>query len=140
MYRRPRDGPLVNTSAAIEMNEQSKQAVLIVEDVSEICAQMETMLAKKGYRAVRATNAQEAIQFAETDRPAIILTDLDLPTLDSLMELVRGHRDLKNTVVAVIDTNHPNVTELHGLKVLANLDQLDDLLESATQIDAVSSD
>jgi CheY-like chemotaxis protein len=103
----------------------------VVEDVDEISSQMGEMLRKKGHRILNAANAEEAIQVAEHDRPHMILTDLDLPTFDALVRLVRTHQDLGNVIVAIIDINGAEVKPQDGLKVLTNFDQLDELLESS---------
>jgi CheY-like chemotaxis protein len=93
------------------MAEKQKHIVLVVEDVEEISANMAFALNKLGHRVMRASSAEQAIQIAEVDRPAMILTDLDLPTFDNLLSLLRGHDDLKNVVVAIIDINNPIVTD-----------------------------
>ena len=111
------------------MSEKAKsKTVLVVEDVDEISSQMGLMLGNKGHRILSADNAEEAIRIAEHDRPTMILTDLDLPTFDTLVRLVRAHKDLNNMVVAIIDINHPEVNPQDGLRVLSNFDELDELL------------
>jgi DNA-binding response OmpR family regulator len=97
----------------------------VVEDVDEISSQMGTMLRRKGHRTLNAADAEEAIQMAETRRPNMILTDLDLPTFDSLIQMVRAHKELSNMPVAIIDID---LSDRDDLKVLSNFDQLDELL------------
>jgi DNA-binding response OmpR family regulator len=101
------------------------KTVLVVEDVDEISSQMGAMLRRKGHRTLNAADAEEAIKVAETRRPNIILTDLDLPTFDSLIRRVRAHKDLSNMLVAIIDID---LSEQDDLRVLSNFDQLDELL------------
>ncbi|MDX6530230.1 MAG: hypothetical protein QOH41_2520 [Blastocatellia bacterium] len=110
--------------------ERKPKTILVVEDVDEISWQMGAMLRGKGHRTLNAANAEDAIQIAESDRPNLILTDLDLPTLASLMGLVRAHKDLNDMPVAIIDIHNPEVSDQADLKVLSDFDQLDDLLES----------
>jgi DNA-binding response OmpR family regulator len=107
-----------------------QKTVLVVEDEDEIGSSMNGMLTGKGYRVLRATDADGAITLAEQDRPAIILTDLDLPTLDSMITRIRAHQTLKNMIVAVIDINHPEPKD--GLRILNNFDDLDQLMMSST--------
>jgi hypothetical protein len=61
----------------------------------------------------------------------MILTDLDLPTFDDLLQRVRAHTLLKNMLVAIIDINEPDLNPQDGLRVLHNFEQLDELLDSA---------
>lgn len=89
---------------------------------------MSAALDKRGHRVLQASNAEQAIQIAEVNRPALILTDLELPSFDKLLHLVRGHADLNDTVVAVIDLNHPKVDG--SIRVLPDFQALDDLLQS----------
>lgn len=107
------------------------KTVLIVEDVEEIISQMRAMLHHRGHRILQAANAQEAIEIAERERPNMILTDLDLPTFDLLVRGVRGHKDLSNMLMAIMDINGPVLRAEDNLKVLANFNQLDALLDSA---------
>jgi CheY-like chemotaxis protein len=109
------------------------KTVLVVEDVDEISSQMGAMLRRKGHLILNAANAEEAIKIAETKRPSLILTDLDLPTFDALVRQVRAHKDLCNMLVAIIDINDPHLRAEDDLKLISNLDQLDELLDSATE-------
>jgi len=106
--------------------------VLVVEDVDEISANMTAALKERGHQVERASNADQAIQLAEDNRPAMILTDLDLPTFDNLMNLLRSHADLKNMVVAIIDINHPEVAD-QTVNVLCDFQALDELIDSSQQ-------
>jgi len=107
---------------------QMGKTILVVEDVDEISSQMRAILRGKGHDTLSATNAGEAIQIAENNPPTMILTDLDLPTFDALVQQVRSHKDLNAIPIAIIDINHPNVNAEHGLSVFSDFNQLDALL------------
>ena len=107
--------------------------VLVVEDVDEISASMSAALKKRGHIVERASNAEQAIHMAEANRPAMILTDLELPTFDKLLELLCGHAKLKNMVVAIIDINDPKV-DGQRVNVLHDFQALDDLIQSSQQV------
>ncbi len=111
------------------MSTPTGRTILVVEDVDEISSQMNRLLTKRGHRVLQASNAEEAIRIAEANHPTIILTDLDLPTFDTLMKLVEEHKDLRNLLVAIIDIDTPKVSD-GRLKVLADFDSLDDLIAS----------
>jgi CheY-like chemotaxis protein len=110
--------------------ELKSKTILVVEDVDEISSRMRAILREKGHDILSATNAGEAIQIAENNPPAMILTDLDLPTFDALVQQVRSHKDLNSIPIAIIDINHPNVNAEHRLNVLSDFSQLDALLAS----------
>jgi CheY-like chemotaxis protein len=105
------------------------RTILVVEDVEEISLQMNQLLTKRGHQVLLASSAEEAIRIVEQSRPAMILTDLDLPTLGLLMKLISEHTDLGELVVAVIDINHPEVSN-DRLRVLPDFDALDNLIGS----------
>jgi len=105
------------------------RTILVVEDVDEISSQMYQLLTKRGHRVLQASNAEDAIRIAEQNHPAMILTDLDLPTLDLLMKLIAEHNDLGELAVAIIDINSPTVTN-NRLRILPDFDALDNLIGS----------
>ena len=109
---------------------KNQQTILVVEDEDEISSNMNVMLTRKGYRVLRAIDADGAMTMAEQDRPTMILTDLDLPTLDSMMLRIRAHQTLNNMLVAVIDINDP-ASAKDGLKILNNFEELDVMLGAA---------
>jgi len=111
--------------------ERTGKTILVVEDVDEISSQMRAILRQKGHCALIATNAGEAIQIAENNRPAMILTDLDLPTFDALVQQVRSHKDLNAIPIAIIDINHPIINREHRLSVFSDFSQLDALLAAS---------
>jgi CheY-like chemotaxis protein len=113
--------------------QQRTRTILVVEDVGEISSQMGEMLRQKGHCILNAANAEDAIRIAEHTRPHIILTDLDLPTFDALLQLVLTHKSLGNLPVAIIDINAYEVREQDGLRILSNFEQLDELLESCVE-------
>src|SRR5438876_11240533 len=112
------------------MDKRPKRTILVVEDISEISRQMNALLSAKGHDVLFAADAQEAFKIAETSRPTLVLTDLDLPTLGLLVRLIREHPDLKETPVAIMDINEPVIGVGLDLKVLANMDELEKLIQS----------
>jgi DNA-binding response OmpR family regulator len=113
------------------MTEKGKHTVLVVEDVEEISSNMSAALSKRGHHVEHASNADDAILLAEANRPAMILTDLDLPTFDKLLGLLRNHTTLKNVKVAIIDINSPHVTD-SSVNVLTDFQGLDDLMDASS--------
>ena len=107
----------------------TERTILVVEDIDEISSQMNQLLTKRGHRVLQASNAEDAIRIAEQSHPAMILSDLDLPTLGLLMKLIAEHKDLGELVVAIIDINSPKVTN-NRLRILPDYDALDNLIGS----------
>ena len=111
------------------MNLNLQKIVLVVEDEEEISDNMNAMLIRKGYHVQNATDADGAMKLADQNRPAMILTDLDLPTLNSMMQRLRAHKTLKNLLVAIVDIDEAKNLKA-DLTILNNFDELDQLLAS----------
>jgi DNA-binding response OmpR family regulator len=120
------------------MAAKTRHTVLVVEDVEEISGNMAAALAQRGHRVMHAANAEGAIRMAEHNRPTLILTDLDLPTFDDLLRLLRGHADLKHMLVAIIDVDQPNVKD-SSVRVLEDFQALDDLMDASSESTAPSA-
>lgn len=56
--------------------------ILVVEDIPNVLELVETTLRFKGYPVVTATNGQEALEFIERERPALVITDILMPKMD----------------------------------------------------------
>jgi CheY-like chemotaxis protein len=56
--------------------------ILIVEDIPYLLELLQVTLKFKGYTVITARDGDEALSLMETDRPALILTDVLMPRLD----------------------------------------------------------
>lgn len=111
------------------LGQKPAKTILVVEDIAEIALHMKRRLIERGYEVIWSEDAEDAIQIAEQNSPRIILTDLDLPAFDSLVEQVSKHRDLKQLPIAVLDINHPELADAR-INILPDFDALDNLVHS----------
>jgi len=58
------------------------QRVLIVEDQEDNRAILRDLLSSAGYDFIEATNGEEGVALAESERPDLILMDIQLPVMD----------------------------------------------------------
>ena len=65
-------------------NQEQTETILLVEDTEDNRFMMRRLLEMSGYRVVEATNGEEAVRFAQSERPDAILMDLSLPVIDGL--------------------------------------------------------
>jgi CheY-like chemotaxis protein len=65
-------------------NQEQTETILLVEDTEDNRFMMRRLLEMSGYRVVEATNGEEAVRFAQSERPDVILMDLSLPVIDGL--------------------------------------------------------
>lgn len=61
-----------------------KPCVLIVDDDSQICSMLKTMLELSGYPFLTARNGKEALSLFLSRKPEIVLLDLGLPDMDGV--------------------------------------------------------
>ena len=58
--------------------------VLAVDDEPDVLGLVETKLQKAGFEVTTATNGQEAVERAVTEKPDVIIMDVMMPKLDGL--------------------------------------------------------
>jgi two-component system, cell cycle response regulator DivK len=65
------------------------ELILIVEDNEKNLKLVRDVLQFKGYRTLEATSAEQGLSIAATERPDLILMDIQLPDLDGVTALGR---------------------------------------------------
>ena len=75
--------------------DNENKTVLLVEDFEDSRFVMRRLLEMSGYDVVEANNGREAVEYAKTKCPDLILMDLSLPVLDGL-SATRLIRELEN--------------------------------------------
>jgi CheY-like chemotaxis protein len=116
-----------------EASKPSRTTILVVEDQGDLRSIYRRQLKERGYCVMTAEDDEEALERVEClhcDLPALILTDLQLPTINGLIKKVSEHGRLREVpIVALIWDYTGHVHE--GVQVLEGYEQLDDLLMSS---------
>lgn len=92
--------------------------ILIADDEAHIVYIVETKLIKAGYDVVVARNGQEALRLAQTHRPALAITDLNMPGMDGL-ELclaLRRHPETAHTPIIMLTGRGHTIPEADRAK------------------------
>ena len=63
---------------------QSRSTILIVDDFDDTRLLLRTWLEKKGYQVIEAEDGKAAVTMAESQRPDLIIMDVEMPQLDGL--------------------------------------------------------
>ena len=76
--------------------------ILIVEDIPYLLELLQVTLKYKGYTVITARDGDEALSIMETDRPALILTDVLMPKLDGFAFAQRVRSNPKTQDIPII--------------------------------------
>lgn len=70
---------------------------------------MRVLLGLKGYKVFSVENGVRAVEVALTNRPDLILLDLELPRLDGLgvVRILRSHLEFRNTPIIIVSGHDP---------------------------------
>lgn len=82
--------------------ETNKGYLLVVEDIPDILALLDTTLKFKGYKVVTARNGQEAHELIQKEHPALVITDILMPKMDGFSLVHRMRLDPKTRGIPVI--------------------------------------
>jgi two-component system cell cycle response regulator DivK len=76
--------------------------ILVVEDNNDSREMMNGLITKMGYRAIAAKNSYEAIALAESERPQLILMDMQLPDVDGVQTTAMLKHNSKTSRIPVV--------------------------------------
>ena len=82
-------------------NEATGQRVLVVEDDADTRLVLRRMLEREGYEVFEAADGQQAVETARSERPDLILMDLNLPGVDGV-EATRLIREMRGLCVVPV--------------------------------------
>ena len=82
--------------------------LLIVEDDPDILKLLDATLTFRGYRVITAKNGKDALEAIQLKRPAIVITDIMMPTLDGfgLVHRIRINPETREIPVVFITATY----------------------------------
>lgn len=84
--------------------------ILVVEDVPNVLELLEVTLRFKGYQVISARNGLEGLTKAQTEKPALIITDILMPKLDGFAFVQKLRQDSNTRRIPVIFLSATYVT------------------------------
>jgi two-component system cell cycle response regulator DivK len=78
------------------------ELVLIVEDNEKNMKLFRDVLVATGYSILEATTGEDAVDFAVSHAPALVLMDVQLPGIDGVEALARLRRDERTRAIPVL--------------------------------------
>jgi CheY-like chemotaxis protein len=109
-------------------NGENRPLALVVEDVDWIREGMVRQLKECGYDVAEAADAGEALALAERVRPALILTEEELPTYASLVGRLGEHPALARVPVIIINPDFEDGTRCGDSIMLGGYERIAHLL------------
>jgi len=97
----------------------SEIRILVVDDEPPMVELVRGYLAREGWAVVTASNGNEAIAAARTEKPDVVVLDLMLPGLDGV-EVCRQLRTFSDAYVVMLTAKSEEVDKLIGLAVGAD--------------------
>ncbi|HOG78064.1 MAG: response regulator transcription factor [Chloroflexi bacterium] len=93
--------------------------ILVVEDEKELNKVLQAYLTRAGYRALSAYSGHEALRVWESEKPDLVILDLNLPGMDGL-ELAREMRKTRDVPIIMATARVDEVDRLIGLELGAD--------------------
>ena len=76
--------------------------ILIVEDIAQVRELLEMQLQLKGYDVIGASDGQEALALIETEKPALIVSDILMPRMDGFAMAHALRKDPQTAGIPII--------------------------------------
>jgi len=78
--------------------------ILVVDDEETICNLLSRLLEREGYKVVKTTRGQDALELILSEKPDLMVLDLNLPDLpgEAIYESVRQTPQVKNLPILII--------------------------------------
>jgi CheY-like chemotaxis protein len=94
------------------------RTVLIAEDSSLACADIEQILASSGYKVLIAKDGIEAFKMAIQESPCVIITDKEMPNFNGyrLLESLQSLHETKNIPVILLTSSSSSLDEEDAFK------------------------
>ena len=104
-------------------SEDQNTTILLVEDTEDNRFMMRRLLEMSGYEVVEATNGEEAVRLAQSERPHLILMDLSLPVIDGLAatRAIRKLDGLKDTPIVAVSAHDTSDFQSEALSAGCNI-------------------
>lgn len=109
-----------NTISNMNLYDDSKKKILIVDDEPSIQDLLVFNLEKEGYKTITANDGEEAIALALSQNPDLILLDIMLPKADGLTVCKRVRQTLGKTPIIMLSAKGEEIDKILGLEMGAD--------------------
>lgn len=97
------------------VDEMVKQTtLLVVDDDARVLGLMNRLLEQEGYRVIKASNGQEALDMFDQEMPDLILLDVTMPVMDGYT-VCRRIREFSQTPIIMVTARGRDDEKIQGL-------------------------
>lgn len=98
--------------------ETSPFSILIADDEWDILEILNFNLQAEGYRVIKASNGNEAVDLARVNKPDLIILDVMMPgkTGFEVCKILRADKEFENTIIIFLTALNDDSTEIKGLE------------------------
>ena len=91
-------------SLTIGQDKDMPKKILVVDDNQDNRELVVKVLRNRGYQVIEAVDGEEALQKAESERPALILMDISLPKIDGyeVTKRIKGRPELRDIPIIAL--------------------------------------
>ena len=102
---------------------QPPRTILVVDDFDDTRLLLRTWLERRGFRVVEAENGIEAIDFATSESPDLIIMDMEMPRLDGLSATRRIRQQATLSDVPIVAVSAYGADQFRALALEAGCDE-----------------
>jgi len=102
---------------------QPPRTILVVDDFDDTRLLLRTWLERRGFRVVEAENGIEAIDFATSESPDLIIMDMEMPRLDGLSATRRIRQQANLSDVPIVAVSAYGADQFRALALEAGCDE-----------------
>jgi CheY-like chemotaxis protein len=99
------------------------RTILVVDDFDDTRLLLRTWLERRGFRVVEAENGIEAVNFAKTESPDLIIMDMEMPQLDGLSATRRIRQQENMAAIPIVAVSAYGADQFRELALAAGCDE-----------------
>jgi CheY-like chemotaxis protein len=102
---------------------QPPRTILVVDDFDDTRLLLRTWLERRGFRVVEAENGIEAVDFATSESPDLIIMDMEMPQLDGLSATRKIRQQANLSAVPIVAVSAYGADQFRALALEAGCDE-----------------
>jgi CheY-like chemotaxis protein len=119
----PMQPSIASTIPETPSSSNTPRTILVVDDFDDTRLLLRTWLERRGFRVIEAENGVEAVDFARSEMPDLIIMDMEMPRLDGLSATRRIRQQEKMSDVPIVAVSAYGADQFRELALAAGCDE-----------------